>query len=70
MSYEKPQVLPLDPSGPGGDAAPQGCTFLAVVLAVVAAAAGAYVGVGYAYVAGAALYAGAAAWYVKVGSKC
>lgn len=68
MEYEKPTIIPIDSSG--GTVQPMGCTVLALVLAVVIAAAGAYVGVGYAYVAGAALAVGAAVWYAAIGATC
>lgn len=68
MNYEKPMIVPVDAGG--GDVKPMACTWLAIVLAVIIAAAGAYVGVGYAYAAGAALAVGAAVWYAAIGAGC
>lgn len=70
MIYEKPIIQPIDIGGDGGDIKPMACTWLAIVLAVVIAAAGAYVGVGYAYAAGAAIAVGAAVWYAALGAGC
>ncbi len=68
MDYEKPLIAPI--GGGDGDVKPQGCTWLAMVFAVVIVAAGAYFGVGYAYAAGAALGVWAAAFYSTVGTGC
>lgn len=66
MEYESPKITVI-----GDDqVSPQSCTVLAVVLAVIIAAAGAYVAVGYAYVAGAALAVYAAAWYGTISMTC
>lgn len=57
----------------GGDQSvihPDSCTIVAVVLALVYAAAGAYVAAVYAYAAAAAVAVAAAAVYATVGTDC
>lgn len=68
MEYVKPSITPIDSSL--SPIQPMSCTVAAVVLALIIAVAGAYVGVGVAYAAGAALAVGAAAWYAAVGAGC
>lgn len=68
MEYEKPIIYPVDAGG--NEIKPMACTLAAVVLYVVIAAAGVYIGVGYAF-GGVWTIAGAAAvWYATLGAGC
>ncbi|MBM7836238.1 hypothetical protein [Clostridium sardiniense] len=65
--YQKPQIKRV---GDDNNITPYGCTWLAVVLAVAIAVAGAYVAAGYAY-GGVNMVAGVnmAAW-INIGVSC